>query len=164
MNQVLNVTTGEVKSGFGKITLKSTAIGSCIVVASYDRKSKRGAMAHIMFPGSAPTNSDDKTKYAANAIDELINMMCLPDSQTCNIESVLVGAGNVLKKNDDTICDDNIKSVMHILKAKNILIRASVLGGTKRKSISMNIDDGAVFSAQGGEKEKLLWHPEAQTN
>jgi chemotaxis protein CheD len=141
MKQVLDVNTGEVKAGTGESALRSIAIGSCVVVAAYDFKRKIGAMAHVMLPGNAPENSIDKTKYAANAIEELINMITPEDSKQCNIEACLVGAGNVLKKEDDTICDANIRSTAQILKEKHIPVRASVLGGTNRKSIFMDIEN-----------------------
>ncbi len=160
MKQVLDISTGEVKAGMGETVLRSTAIGSCVVVAAYNFISKTGAMAHIMLPGTAPENYIDKTKYAANAIEKLINMITSEDSKPCDIEACLVGAGNVLKKEDDTICNANIKSTTQILKEKHIALRASVLGGTKRKSVFMDIEEGSISFTEGNEKEKVLWKAE----
>jgi chemotaxis receptor (MCP) glutamine deamidase CheD len=74
-------------------------------------------------------------------------------------EVCLVGAGNVLQKEDDTICDANIESVTGILKEKNISVMASVLGGTKRKSVFMDVETGCISYTEGDEKEKRLWQP-----
>ena len=160
MKQVLDVNTGEVKAGTNESVLRSIAIGSCVVVAAYNFKRKIGAMAHVMLPGNAPKNSIDKTKYAANAIEELINMITPEDSKQYDIEACLVGAGNVLKKEDDTICNANIQSTTQILKEKHIPVRASALGGTKRKSIFMDIEDCCISFTEGNEKEKVLWKAE----
>ena len=72
MKRIVNVNTGEVKVSKKDVILKSAAIGSCVVIAAYDKKKKVGSLAHIMLPGKAPKSSEEKTRYAANAIDELI--------------------------------------------------------------------------------------------
>jgi chemotaxis receptor (MCP) glutamine deamidase CheD len=68
-----------------------------------------------------------------------------------------VGAGNVLKKQDDTICKNNIDSITRLLKEKHIPVRASVLGGTERKGISLDIKNGSVYYTEGDREEKMLW-------
>jgi len=69
----------------------------------------------------------------------------------------LIGGGNVLKKKDDTICKENIESVTKILTEKRIPIRASVLGGVKRKGVFLDILNGRVNITEGDGKEELLW-------
>ena len=156
-HQIIDVNTGEVKIASGPIMLRSVAIGSCIVVAALDSEKRVGGMAHIMLPGIAPSNSIDKTKYASNAINKLIGMLNGSGVEPDNIEVCLVGAGNVLRKENDTICQANIKSVTGILKEKSIPVKASVLGGTKRKSVCMDIENGCISYTEGDEKEKVLW-------
>ncbi|HEG42521.1 MAG TPA: hypothetical protein ENH94_00580 [Phycisphaerales bacterium] len=156
-DQVIDVNTGQVKVVSGSGVLRSVAIGSCVVVAALNFAKKIGAMAHIMLPGSAPEDAPEKTKYAADAIDEMLNLMGDEQSQRSDIHVCLVGAGNVLKRNEDTICEANIESIMRILKEKDIAVRASALGGTKRKSAYMDIDSGDISYTEGDEKEKILW-------
>ncbi len=55
MEKIVNVSTGEVKVGRKGEILKSTAIGSCVVIAAYDSERNIGIMAHVMLPGRAPT-------------------------------------------------------------------------------------------------------------
>ncbi len=160
MKEIIDVNTGQVKLGRGEVILRSLAIGSCIAVAAYDSKAKIGAMAHIMLPGSAPGKSSERTKYAANAIDEMIGMMVQADSQRSNIEVCLVGAGNVLQKEDDAICAANMQSTTRLLEERNIPIRATALGGTERKSIFLDVESGNVSYRKGDRQERLLWRPE----
>jgi chemotaxis protein CheD len=157
MKEVVDVDTGEVKVATEETVLRSVAIGSCVVVAALNVKRKIGAMAHIMLPGIAPENAVDKTKYAANAIDRLINIMPDAELERDHIEACLVGAGNVLKKKDDTVCKANIESTTRLLKEKNIPVRACALGGTEKKSVFMDIGSGLISYAEGDEKEKTLW-------
>ena len=158
--KIIDVNTGEVKAVVGKGILRSVGIGSCVVVVAYNLSRKIGGMAHIMLPGAAPQQSLEKTKYAFDGIEQLLKQMFEAGANTDETEICLVGAGNILQKEDDTICDANIESVTGILEEKDISVIASVLGGTKRKSVFLNVEDGNISYAEGDEKEKTLW----QTN
>jgi chemotaxis protein CheD len=159
VKEIIDVNTGQVKLGRGKVVLRSLAIGSCIAVAAYDCRARTGAMAHIMLPGSAPEKCSETNKYAENAIEEMIGMMVKAHSRKDDIEVCLVGAGNVLQKDDDAICNDNIRSTTQALKERNIPIRATVLGGTDRKSIFLDVESGDISYTQGDGREKPLWKP-----
>lgn len=152
----IDVNTGEVKVGM-EGTLRSLAIGSCVVVAAYDCQKGIGALAHVMLPRKAPEKAPEKTKYAADAIDEMIKQMAGAGGRQEDIEVCLVGGGNVLQKDDDTVCQENIKSANEILEKKQIPIRASTVGGTQRKSVFLEVESGSIFCAVGDEQEKLLW-------
>ena len=157
MKKTINAGSGEVKAG-QEIILKSSAIGSCVVIAAYDSKKKVGALAHVMLPGASPKKETfQKTRYATDAVDETMNRMIHLGAGKDSIEVCLVGGGNVLKKKDDTICQENITSVVGLLNKKGIKIRAMAVGGTERKSISFDVKMGAVYYTEGDVKEKLLW-------
>ena len=158
MKEVIDISTGEVEVAGAGAILRSNAIGSCIVIAAYDSSKKVGAMAHIMLPGRAPKGAYDKrTRYAANAIDEMINGMTRTGANQCDLEVCLVGAGNVLKKQDDTICKNNIESITHLLLQKDIPVKAAALGGTERRSVFLDIENGRISFIEGDGEEKLLW-------
>jgi len=162
MKETVYVSSGEVKVAGKKKILRSTPAGSCIVVAAYDHKKNIGAMAHIMLPGNSPKEGLEKTKYAADAIDEMIKMMTQAGAKKANVETCLAGAGNVLKKEDDTICQANIDSVTSILEEKAIPVRAAALGGTSRRTVCMDVESGCISYIEGDEKEKVLWKAEQE--
>ncbi len=152
------VLTGEVKASKEKVKFNVPAIGSCVVVAAYDVKTGVSAVAHIMLPGVSPPKSyTPHTRYAFNAIEELMTKMDELGSNTENVEVCVVGGSNVLKRKDDTICQSNINSVFHILQAKNIKIKATSVGGTERRSIFFDTKNGQVYHSTGNEDDKLLY-------
>ena len=159
MKDIIDVNTGQVRLGTGNVILRSLAIGSCIAAAAYDSQAKIGAIAHIMLPGSAPKEALEKTRYTENAIEEIVDLMVSGGSRKGNIEVCLVGAGNVLQKEDDTICVDNIRSAMRFLKERGIPIRATALGGTERQSVFLDIETGKVTYSKGCGRKELLWMP-----
>jgi chemotaxis receptor (MCP) glutamine deamidase CheD len=58
-----------------------------------------------MLPGRAPRRSENGAKYAVCGIEKLLIHMIESGSDAANIDVCLVGAGNVLQKQDDTICE-----------------------------------------------------------
>jgi chemotaxis protein CheD len=163
MQEIIDVNTGEVAVSRGDTLLRSMAIGSCIAIAAYDPKTKTAGLAHIMLPDSAPEKSHEKNKYAFNGIEQMLRQMVEFGSTIDDIEACLVGAGNVLQKEGDNICKNNMRSVVAILSEKNIPVRASVLGGQERKSAFLDAQTGCVFFTQGNGSEKMLWNCQKQT-
>lgn len=157
---IINVNTGQIRLAKKDAILRSAALGSCIAVVAYDHTKKIGAIAHIMLPGTAPADHTKKNRYASNAISAILTKMIEAGSQKRDIEACIVGAGNVLKRDDDTICAINIESVTQLLKDNNVPVRASVLGGTERKSVALDIQSGIISYTVGNGKPKLLWKPQ----
>jgi len=158
MKKIVDIQIGQVKAGKGKVILQSKAIGSCVAIVAYDAIKSIGALAHVMLPGRAPAKKMiEKTKYAANAIDAIVNKMSKLGSKKDDIEVVLVGAANVLRREDDTICRDNIESVLELLVKKRLKVKAQALGGTARRSVSLDIERGIVSCAEGNGSQTELW-------
>lgn len=159
MKKIIDVQIGEVEVGRGKVILKSKAIGSCIAVLAYDATKNIGAMAHVMLPGSAPANKEpnERTKYAANAIDAMVSRMGHLGSKNDDLEVVLVGAGNVLNRKDDTICKDNIQSTLELLRKKHLKVSAQAVGGINRRSVSLDVERGIISYSESDSSEIQLW-------
>ena len=69
----------------------------------------------------------------------------------------LVGGGNILGRDDDTICEANIASVTRTLEEMQIPIAAREAGGTQRRSISVDVEAAKVFYTVGDSATELLW-------
>ncbi len=157
MSKYIDVFSGQVVVTSQRYHLRSMAIGSCIVVSVHDQKIKLGGMAHIMLPGRAAVNIDDKERYADNAILKLTNLMQAGGSVITDFDVCLVGAGNVLQDEYDTICSDNIRSVTEILTRNNISVKACCLGGYERKAIILDCMSGQVQYSCGSGDFEVLW-------
>lgn len=156
--KIIDVQIGQVKAGSGKLILQSKAIGSCVVIIAYDATKKNGSLAHVMLPGSAPAKKAiEKTKYAADAIDVMLSQMERLGSKDDDIEVALVGGGNILNREDDTICRDNIESALRLLEEKHLKVRAKAVGGTVRRSVCLDVERGIVSCTEGNGSEKQLW-------
>ena len=158
MKRIVDVQIGQVKAGKGKVILQSKAIGSCIAIVAYDPTRNIGSLAHVMLPGRAPADKkpSEKMRYAADAIDAMVSKLIHMGSRKVDLEVTLVGGGNVLNRADDTICKDNIESTMQLLREMDLKVRAQALGGTDRKSVSLDVERGIVSYTEGDGPETQL--------
>ena len=147
---VVEVSTGEVKLLGGYGVLSAGAIGSCIAVAVFDQARACGGIAHVMLPGRARKNADPlKTRYAEDAIEELLAQLSRCGADPAGMKIYLVGAGNVLERPDDTVCEGNIASVTGTLKAHGLTPCAVSLGGIRRRRVRLYLPSGRIECAIG---------------
>lgn len=157
MVKTVDIKTGEagVLAGCGE--LATTAVGSCVAVAAFDKTNRAGGLAHVMLPGRAPANAPDSLRYADDAMDELLRMMDRTGSRKKDIQLCIAGGANVLDRPDDTICELNIASVTSAARRHGLLILARSLRGRERRRIRFELESGSVYCALGDGPEKLLW-------
>ena len=156
---VILVNTGELHSGDKDVVLKSSPIGSCVVVVLFDYQSFAGAVAHIMLPGFAPEKNNIVTaKYAGNAIESMIMQIVALGVKKENLKAVIVGGGNVLKRKGDTIGAQNIASVVDLLHKQDIPILKSSVGGTNRKSVRFDLQKRIIYYTEGDSNEMILFN------
>jgi len=159
MKEVVTVFTGEIKTSNQDADLKSSPIGSCVVVVLFDENCSFGGMAHIMLPGKAPEKEDViPGKYAHNAIRQLIDELTAHGMQQEKLKAVVVGGGNVLKRENDTIGIDNLESVSQQLTDYKIEVVARSVMGTERKSVRFDIKNRIIYCSKGDGSEKELYH------
>jgi len=157
--QIIFAMTGEIKTGDKNSILKSGPIGSCIVITAYNHHNQIAVMSHIMLPGVAPAKENTKkTRYAVNAITELITLYKLDRSSEEIIAVCIAGGANVLQKTDDCIGQNVIDSIEEILKNKEIKVVARSLGGTQRRSVSFDVETGNVHCSIGDGAEEFFWN------
>ncbi|MEI6438453.1 MAG: chemotaxis protein CheD [Candidatus Omnitrophota bacterium] len=141
-----DVQTGEVAVGARGDILRSSAIGSCVVVSLYSPREQVGGQAHIMLPGrSLKDDNPLKLRYCLDAVDAVLGLMALSGSLPQELEACLVGAGNVLKRPEDTTASNNLAAVESILTEKGIMVRARSVGGMERRSVRFDIARACVF-------------------
>ena len=116
-------------------------------------------MAHVMLPGKMPEGKaeDDRCRYAADAVDELLAMMRRAGCEKAEMRVVLVGGGNVLRRQDDMICRNNIASVEKLIAAEGLEVSARALGGAQRRVVSIEVSSGVISCVEGDHSSKILF-------
>ena len=158
MKEILDVFTGKLEISARDNIIRALALGSCIAIVAYDAKNRIGGIAHIMLFGKAPENKkQEENKYAENAIPNLLLQMQNAGADKERMEFCLAGGANVLRRNDDTIAKKNCNSVLQIVEEQKLKIKAKSLGGTQRRSISLDISSGKVNLSVGDNDENIFY-------
>jgi chemotaxis protein CheD len=150
MEVIYDVNTGEVKIASKKGILRASALGSCVAIVAFDPEKKIGGLAHIMIPGKCQTKDcEDETRYSEDGIDMMLSGMIQEGSNENRIQTCIVGGGNVLRRAEDTIAEDNIAYVINDLTQRKLPIMARSVGGFERRSVLFSIDQSTVFVSIG---------------
>jgi chemotaxis protein CheD len=152
--------TGEVSVCKREGALRAGAIGSCVVVTAYDPESRVGGMAHVMLPGSSPNGGTNKTRYAANAVDELMSRLDELGAGGRALRVCLVGGANVLGDGHYTPGPEIVAYLKRILAARGIRPDAVDVGGTDRRSCTLDVANGRVMYTVGDRAPRVLWEAE----
>lgn len=154
-DRFIDIDTGKVSVSSEPVILRVLAIGSCIAVVACDRKRKIGGLAHIMLPGRSPNEKgEEKTKYSEDAIDNLLDTAKKAGAGKEDLEVTLVGGADIL--GDGSISGEIIDSVLNYLKKLGIEPKKKKIGGTKRRSVSLDIESGKIFYTEGDNKKEEL--------
>lgn len=145
----IDVDTGEVKVASEPTILRVLAIGSCVVVAAFNRNKRIGGLAHIMLPGRSSKRSeqDKKTRYTEDAIDDLLKQLGDLGTRIDELEISLIGGANIL--GGVTISNETINSVLDYLKELGFEPKQQRLGGIQRRTMSFDLETGKIFYTEG---------------
>lgn len=157
ISESIFVSTGEVVVAENDTILESSPLGSCIAVCIIDQAASVGGMAHIMLPGKSPYHEvPNKYRYAADALEELITKVQVIGGNIARMKICLIGGANVLKREQDTIHIDNLKSIKNLLSLMRLDIDESSTGGFERRTARMDIATGSIFVTIGNQPEQTL--------
>jgi chemotaxis receptor (MCP) glutamine deamidase CheD len=154
--ELIDVQTGEVARANDPDGLIAKAIGSCVVLTAYSPDVKVGVMAHILVGGQAPATHARPFRFATNAVREVGRLM--RESGADHHLVCLIGAANVLEKADDTVCPENMASVLTLMvRRPEARIVGVDLGGYRRRCVRLECGTGSVFCSTEDGPFKLIW-------
>ena len=140
--------------------LTTLGLGSCIGITLYDEARKIGGMAHVMLPSYKGYEGQNIAKFADSGIIELINQMTRLGAARGSLVAKVAGgahmfsgaqANNMLK-----IGERNATASIALLKQLGIPIKANDTGGTRGRTIELDISTGALKIKSVGAGEKFI--------
>ncbi|MBU1118398.1 chemotaxis protein CheD [Patescibacteria group bacterium] len=157
MSNTVKIGIGELAVGKGRECIKTSGVGSCVVIALYDPDVKVGGLAHAMLPtnkisGDKETKNKsvhlEKTaKYVDEAIRELILTVEKKGGKRERLSAKLVGGAQMtplfggLK---ESIGVENVREARKQLKAYAIPLVNEDTGGSIGKLIEFYSDSGLL--------------------
>lgn len=139
---------GEIKCGSAPEVLITKALGSCIGLTLWDRRLKRGGMAHVMLPATPRHDiSGSMHRFADVAVPALIERLADIGCEKRRLVAKLAG-GSAMFRGDsgiETIGERNAKAVLHHLERGGIPVAASDTGGSHARTIELSLDTGMLL-------------------
>ena len=139
--------------------LVSLGLGSCIGLALLDRKMGIAGLAHVVLPQSQGHGGANPRKFADLAVPELISEMETAGARKVRLEAALVGGASMFAVSSSSleVGPRNEAAVRELLKAARIPVRANATGGSRGRTIRVDVATGAVtFREAGGQDTELL--------
>lgn len=125
------------------------ALGSCIGVAIYDPLAKVGGILHFMLPDSSldPVKSQENPyMFADTGLPRLFRECYQLGAQKSRLQVKIAGGSQVLgSKEYFQIGRRNYAALRKILFKNNVLIDKADVGGTKARTLFLEISTGNVW-------------------
>lgn len=140
---VIDVDTGKFKVASGDCILRTSGIGSCIVITLYEPVKKIGGLAHAML---ADSNQSDP-KYVSSAIEFMIRKMELEGADIKRLEAKIIGGADMLQEpetNSQDIGAQNIQMAIKKLEEKRIRVVAKDVGKNYGRGVEFYLATGEV--------------------
>jgi chemotaxis protein CheD len=144
----IDVPMSGMKVDSGNAVMRSTGIGSCIVITLYDSLKKIGAMAHPMI--AMPKGKKfplSNLRYVENAIHSMVQEMEKAGANKKRLESKIFGGAHMFKvfdSGDKTIGMTNVNAAKRELEGIGIPIVANDTGGNVGRSVHFDLATGLV--------------------
>lgn len=140
--------------------LTTLGLGSCVGITLFDQSRKIGGMAHIMLPSYKGYEGQNVAKYADSGIIELLNQMVRLGASKAALVAKIAGGAHMFSSAQTSnmlkIGERNAAASAALLKQLGIPIRANDTGGTRGRTIELELETGALKIRSVGAGEKVI--------
>jgi chemotaxis protein CheD len=156
---IIDVAMAEMKTARNGEQLRSSGIGSCIVIALYDPKKKIGALAHPLISAQkkiettkrkkkdGSTVSTPSMRYIEHAIDSMIGTLEKFGGTRRHFVAKIAGGAHmfqVFDKSEQSIGTRNVNAVKAKLEEQRVAIVGNDTGGNAGRTIVFDTKTGIV--------------------
>jgi chemotaxis protein CheD len=158
-NNIIKVGMADYKVAEAPSKLITLGLGSCIGITLYDKRKKVGGMAHIMLPKN---NNPEKQslKFADTALELMLKDLEALGVSKRNLEAKLAGGAQMFSFSSsnqlNSIGYRNALAVKDILTSHGIRIVSEDTGGSKGRTIEIDLDNGKLRIKTIGQGESFI--------
>ena len=146
---------GQIAAGEPPQQLKAI-IGSCIALALYHPRLKKGFLAHIVLPDSAG-RPGTPGKFADTAIPKMLELFKEWGVPAHGLMAKVAGGANMFGSSGPLqIGDANIEAVAHALGSAGIRITARDVGGSRGRRVTFYCENGEMTIESAGQPSQTL--------
>ena len=124
-------------------TTLSAVLGSCVACCAFDPVRGLGGMNHILLPGNASSN-DEQRGYGAWLMEMMLNEMFKRGASRSNVRMKLFGGARMFASNCQP-GEENIAFVSEFVRAEGYQVVAQDLGGGKARRVNFQPYTGRAW-------------------
>jgi chemotaxis protein CheD len=138
--------------------LVSLGLGSCIGLALIDRRMGIAGLAHIVLPQSTGHGDAHPRKFADVAVPAMVRELEELGARRVRLEAVLVGGASMFAVSSANleVGHRNEAAVRALLADLRIPVVAAVTGGSRGRTVRVEVETAAVLLREAGGKEAEL--------
>jgi chemotaxis protein CheD len=142
--------------------LVALGLGSCIGLGLIDRGRGVVGLAHVVLPSAEGRPGDNPLKFADVAVPELLTRVVALGARRPRLEAVLVGGASMFATQAATldVGGRNDAAVRDQLRALRIPVRAAATGGSRGRTVRLEVSGPVRVREAGGKDVELLAAPE----
>lgn len=161
MDKLITINTGEMAIDKDDVKIRTSGIGSCVVITLYDSVAKIGGMAHAMLPSHENINKDlvesaregivetelVSAKYVDTAIDRLLMQIEKLGGKKENLRAKITGGARmfrILSGDKFGIGYKNVESAKKKLAEIGIMLESEETGGNVGRIAELDLQNGLV--------------------
>jgi len=146
-----------VSSERGRV-LVSLGLGSCIGLALVDRRMGIAGLAHIVLPQAQGHTNENSRRFADLAVPEMLEALDDLGARRVRLEAVLVGGASMFAVSAASmeVGQRNEAAVRAILQGLRIPVAAAATGGSRGRTIRVDVGTSAVTVREAGGKDTEL--------
>jgi chemotaxis protein CheD len=151
----------EIGIGFGPdAVLIARGVGSCVIVCAWDPKTRVGGMAHVVQPTDPAAGATGNVRYADQAVPTLLERLRSAGAEPHRLVIKLAGGASLLlqtrRAGEEPLGTQNTRAVEAALLRHGLLARASSVGGTCGRTVTLDLATGQLRVRTLGQGESLL--------
>jgi len=146
-SKIIDVSMSDMKAATNPHMLRSSGVGSCIVITLYDSQKRVGAMAHSMLAENVSGSIENPLRFVESAIDAMLSALRVLGASKERLEAKIIGGANMFKVFDrgpDSIGIHNVEAARKKLEKEGIKIIANDTGGNVGRSVAFELTTGLV--------------------
>jgi chemotaxis protein CheD len=139
-------------------TLVAFSIGSGIAVSMYDAVTKVGGLLNFVLPDSSKIWSERENRFpymfADTGILAFLEALNDINAKIEKLKVVIAGGAQILDQTSDfNIGLQNYRAITSILSSKNLIIHYEDIGGSSKRTLSLDINSGCNVIQIAGQGE-----------
>lgn len=140
-------------------TIITYSLGSCIGLTLYEPRMRIGGLIHCMLPLSKidPARALERPcMFTDTGVPLLLTTLINMGAEKRNLIAKVAGAASLLDNNGSFNIGERNQVILRKLLWKNqIMIQGEETGGTKARTMSLNLDTGVTLLRSGGVEYEL---------